>query len=247
MHCVFGLMVTGKGERDFLPDLFRSLPERANCSFRVIARIGQRNPITSPKRQLKMVGSGKIIPDRDQNEIGLPARRFVRNHDGQFLILVDDVEADRRPQLDQVFARYRLALDTMLTEDEQKRVSVHFFANMLEAYYFANSAAVNEALEATVLNGDHAGDVEGLPHPKNQLKGLFQGFDEREDGAKIVPLLDLDHILDNPETCAFLRSLFGWCVGRLSEIADLWDDQLTTRYQLEAGRQEALTKDQKAP
>ncbi len=72
--------------------------------------------------------------------------------------------------------------------------------------------------------------------------GEFQGFDEREHGAKIVPLLNLDHILDRPETCAFLRSLFGWCVGRLTESADLWDNQLTTRYQLETGRQEAATK-----
>ena len=194
-----------------------------------------------------MVGTGKIIPDRDQNEIGLPARRFLRNQPGQFLILVDDVEADRHPQIEQVFARYRLALDTMLTDAERSRVAVHFFANMLEGYYFANSAAVNTALETTVLDADHDGDVEDIPHPKNRLKELFRGFDETDDGAKIAPLLDLDHILDNPETCAFLRSLFGWCATRLSENADLWDPDLLTRYQLGQGIQEPLTGDQAAP
>lgn len=247
MHCIFGLIVTGKGEREFLPYLFRSLPLRANCSFRVIARIGQRNPITSEKRQLKMVGCGKTIPDRDQNEIGLPARGFLQNHPNRFLILIDDVEADRRPRIDQVFARYRLALDTMLGDGEKSRVAVHFLANMLEAYYLANSAAVNQALGTTVLDADHAGDVEEIPHPKNQLKGLFHGFDEKDDGAKIVPLLDLDHVLNNPETCAFLRSLFGWCVGRLSESAEQWDPDLSVRYQLEQGIREPLTRDQAAP
>jgi len=244
MHCIFGLMVTGKGERDFLHDLFRSLPPRANCSFRVIARIGQRKPITSEKRRLKMVGTGKIIPDRDQNEIGLPARRFLRNQPGQFLILVDDIEADRRLHIEQVFARYRLALDTMLADGEQSRAAVHFLANMLEAYYFANSAAVNQALGAVVLANDYDGNVEEIPHPKNRLKELFQGFDEKDDGAKIVPLLDLEHVLGNPETCAFLRSLFGWCVARLSETAAVWDADLATRYQLPQGAQQPLTRDQ---
>jgi hypothetical protein len=249
MHCVFGLMVTGKGERDFLPSFFRSLPQRANCSFRVMARIGQRDPIASPARKLKMVGSGKIIPTEDEKDIGLPARRFARDREGdehcrRFLILIDDVEAGRRSRIEQVYERYRRALDTMLSGDERRRVAVHFLANMLEAYYFANSAAINEALGTAVLAGDYDGDVEEIPHPKNEIKNLFAGFDERNDGAKIVPRLDLDHILRNPETCAFLRSLFGWCVARLSENAEVWHDELTACYRLEGGRQEALTRDQ---
>lgn len=193
-----------------------------------------------------MVGSGKTIPDRDQSEIGLPARRFLRDQPNRFLILIDDVEHPRRPQIDQVFARYRLALDTMLGDFEKSRVAVHFLANMLEAYYFANSSAVNQALGAAVLASDYGGDVEEIPHPKNQLKGLFREFDEKDDGAKIVPLLDLDHVLNKPETCAFLRSLFGWCVARLNESAEQWEADLSVRYQLERGIQEPLTRDQAA-
>ncbi len=247
MHCNIGLIVTGKGERDFLPHLFRSLTERANCSFRFVTWIGQRKPITSPKKKLKMVGAGKIIPDRDQDMIGLPARRFVCNHNTRFLILIDDVESDRRPQINQIFARYRSALDTMLTESERSRVAVHFLANMLEAYYFADSAAVNAALKKTVLDVDYEGDVEDILHPKNKLKELHSGFDERDDGAKIVPNLDLDHILNNRETCAFLRSLFGWCVALLSDNAELWDEDISSRYQLAQGIQEPLTRHQAIP
>ena len=73
----FGLIVTGKGEEKFLPRLFRSLMEGGHCSFEVICRIGQRDPITSKKRILKMVGSNKAIPDRDESQIGYPARRYL--------------------------------------------------------------------------------------------------------------------------------------------------------------------------
>src|SRR2546428_9048826 len=87
-HCVIGLIVTGEGERDFLPDLFRSLMQRAACSFRVLRRIGQRSPITSSVRRLAMVGSGQTIPTNDEQEIGLPARRFLRNKPCHFVILI---------------------------------------------------------------------------------------------------------------------------------------------------------------
>jgi hypothetical protein len=244
MHCQFALIVTGKGERDFLPSFFRSLPQRADCSFTVLRQIGQRSPLTSRKRQIKMVGVGKTIPDRDEQEIGLPARRYLRDQPNHFVVLVDDIEHDRRPQVADVFARYRTALDTMLKPDERQRAAVHFFANMLEAYYFADSAAVNEALGAIVLTADYAGDVEDIRHPKNDIKALHRGFDERENGAQIVASLDLNHVLDNPETCAFLRALFGWCIARLRDNADVGDDGFVTRYQLPAGRQAHLTKDQ---
>ena len=236
MHCVFGLIVTGKGEREFLPSLFRSLSARANCSFRVEARTGQRSPITSTSRKLKMVGTGMIIPSEDEKQIGLPARRFLRGHVGRFLILVDDIERDRRPQLSAVFARYRKALDTMLLPEERQRASVHFFANMLEAYYFADSAATNRALGQSVLARDHDGDVEEIPHPKNELKRIHPGFDERAHGALIVPAIDLDHVLDRPETCRFLRSLFGWCVERMSASCEVHDAELPSCFRLVDGQ-----------
>src|SRR5439155_9758873 len=215
--CTFGLIVTGAGEEEFLPGLFRSLTGGAGCSFRVLRRIGQRNPITSIAKRLMIVGSGKVIPTEDEEQIGMEARRFLRNQPCRFVILIDDMEHPRRSWIAQVFARYRAALDTMLLHDEKQRAAVHFFATMLEAYYFAHSAAVNTALGASVFASDFAGDVETIRHPKNELKNKFAGFDDRSQGALIVPMLDLDHILSNPQTCAFLRSLFAWCVRQLTE------------------------------
>ncbi|MGO9203245.1 MAG: hypothetical protein ACLQM8_22215 [Limisphaerales bacterium] len=242
--CTFGLIVTGEGEREFLPRLFTSLVERAGCAFTILRQVGQRNPITSPARQLRMVGSGQSIPTSDEQEIGLPARRFLRNEPCHFLLLLDDAEAARRPFLHEVFRRYRVALDTMLLPAERSRAAVHFFANMVEAYYFAHSAAVNTALGEAVLVADHPGDVETIGHPKGQLKRLHGSFDERADGAEIVPLLDLDRILSHPGTCAFLRALFAWCVRQLEENCPVYDTELGSRYQLLTGVQAEITRRQ---
>ena len=48
--------------------------------------------------------------------------------------------------MQEVFGRYRAALDTVLSEDQARRAAVHFFVNMLEAYYFADTRAVNSML-----------------------------------------------------------------------------------------------------
>ena len=159
----FGLIVTGKGEKEFLPDLFRSVAASGRCTFKVICRIGQRGPVTSPKRKLRMLGSGKAVPDRDASEIGLPARGFLSSHD-RYVLLVDDLEADRSQVMQEVFGRYRAALDTVLSEDQARRAAVHFFVNMLEAYYFADTRAVNDVLDTELA--DFAGDVESIRHPK---------------------------------------------------------------------------------
>ena len=124
-----------------------------------------------------MTGSGKTIPDRDAQDIGIPAREFLSS-ETNFVILVDDLEADRAGEIRQIFDRYRLALDTILQPDQARRASVHFFVNMLEAYYFADARAVNAVLETELE--DCEGDVETIRHPKNELKVLYQGFDESE-------------------------------------------------------------------
>lgn len=241
MYCEIGLIVTGEGERDFLPSLFRTLTQRATCSFRVLGRTGQRRPITSPARRLEMAGTHMIIPTTDEWQIGIPARRFLRDHPGRFIVLVDDIEGSGRAILGEIFTRYRTALDTMLRPEERQRSAVLFLANMLEAYYFADSAATNAAMGHQVLAGDHAGDVEDIPHPKRDMKELCPGFHEREDGARIVSRLDLDHVLDRQETCAFLRSMFGWLVERLVESDALGDPDLPKRYHLADGiRQEPM-------
>ena len=90
----FGLIVTGKTEEKCLPSLFRSISATGRCSFKVIRRIGQRSPIKSSGRRLRMIGSGKTIPDKDAENIGFPARAFLSS-ETDFVILVDDLEADR--------------------------------------------------------------------------------------------------------------------------------------------------------
>ena len=42
--------------------------------------------------------------------------------------------------------RYRRVLDTILSSSQSRRASVHFLVNMLEAYFFAHSDAVNSVL-----------------------------------------------------------------------------------------------------
>ena len=140
----FGLIVTGKGEEAFLPKLFRSLEATGRCSFRVIRRIGQRSEITSKRRKIRMVGTGQLIPDKDASEIGFPARRHL-TAEATFVILVDDLEADRKSHAQAIFQRYRDALNQILGE-QRRRASVHFLVNMLEAYYFADANAINAVL-----------------------------------------------------------------------------------------------------
>ena len=178
----FGLIVTGKGEEECLPTLFRSLEATGRCHFRVIRRIGQRSPIQSSRRQLRMIGTGKLIPDRDAEEIGLPSRRFLSSDD-RYVLLIDDLEEGRSTHIQQIFDRYRLALDTMLTENQAHRASVHFLVNMLEAYYFADAQAVNSVLGTDLV--DFEGDVETIPNPKRNLKNLWRGFDEKRRGLSL--------------------------------------------------------------
>ena len=209
----FGLIVTGKGEEEFLPTLFRSLAATGRCSFRVIRRIGQRSP-RSVRRRLEMIGSGKLIPDRDADEIGLPARNFL-SFDDRYVLVIDDLEEGRSTDTQQIFDRYRLALDTMLTENQAHQASVHFLVNMLEAYYFADTQAVNAVL-GTDLD-DFEGDVETIRNPKSELKGLCPGFDEREHGRLIVERLNVLHVLSRADACCSLRTIFAWVYTAIEE------------------------------
>lgn len=53
----FGLIVTGKGEGEFLPRFLRVLTGTGDCTFQVIGRVPQRSPITSTKKKLRMAGT----------------------------------------------------------------------------------------------------------------------------------------------------------------------------------------------
>lgn len=227
-----GLLVTGKGEEQFLPELLRAFTHAGTCTFQVVRRIRQLSPIHSHKRIRKMVGTGKAIPNEDE-EIGLTARRWLKAGPDELLLLIDDLEHDRREQKHAIFERYRKAIDTLLLNDEQRaRASVHFLVNMLEAYYFADTAAVNAVLGTSIP--DHAGDVEAIRHPKNELKALYRGFDEIAHGKAIVERLDLERVLGDPETCASLRVLFAWCARATRQ-------EPGARFRLDSGAHDVVT------
>ncbi len=235
-HLRFGLIVTGKTEEHCLPELFRILASQGNCSFTVIRRIGQLSPIRSEKRVLRMVGTGKRIPDRDAEQIGLPARRFLSDT-GRFVILVDDLEASRSDDVDAVFGRYREALDAILGTRMSARAAVHFLVNMLEAYYFADANAVNRVLRTDLEDFD--GDAETIRHPKNDLKSIYAGFDEKKHGASIVRALDVSHVLAHEERCASLRTMFEWASVAAGRTAWLPKGRLhdTTKGQIDVLRE----------
>ena len=190
----FALFVTGDGERAFLPRLFRTLEAERHCHFRVVHQLRQRSPIHSKAKKLEMVGRGKLIPDKDE-DIGLKARKYLAEGD-DFIVLFDDLERSRSEEANAVYARYRLAFDVMLGPlRREARASVYFLVNMLEAYYFADAPAVN-AVVGTNLS-DFEGDVETIPHPKNELKKITAAlgsgtiFDEIEHGREILERLDV--------------------------------------------------------
>lgn len=229
----FGLLVTGKGEQDFIASLFNRYLARDGCRFEVIRKVAQRSPRTSPKKPIEVLGSGKRIPTRDEEEIGLPARQFLVTHEDSFVILLDDLEYDRSAQHAQVYERYRGAFDQILRRDDLwRRTSVHFLVMMLEAYYFADARAVNGVLGTSLI--DHDGDVESIRHPKNELKKHAPGYREREHGKQIIEALDLEHVLDDPATCASLRTLLAWCTRAFGNAA-------SERFQLASGALHPVT------
>ena len=181
-----------------------------------------------------MIGSGKTIPDKDAMDIGFPARAFLSS-ETSFVILVDDLEADRAGEIQQIFGRYRLALDTILQPDQARRASVHFLVNMLEAYYFADARAVNAVLGIELE--DYEGDVEAIRHPKNELKRWYRGFDEMEHGCRILDTLRVCHVLSRRDTCASLRTMFAWICRIIGESEG-------ETYQLLEGRYSDVTGDQ---
>ena len=210
----FGLIVTGETEEQHLPKLFKSLMATGICTFEVIRRVGQLDAITSEER-LRALGNRKDIPSKEA-KIGLVARRYIEIDDCHFVLLIDDLEYDRRDQAQQVFGRYRMAFDRILN-DLKHRASVHFLVNMLEAYYFADARAINTVLETSLP--DYEGDVETIRNPKSNLRQMYPSFSEIDDGGKILDQINIERVLSHPDTCASLRTLFAWCVEGVGETS----------------------------
>ena len=232
----FGLIVTGQTEEQHLPKLFKSLMATGICIFEVIRRVDQLKVITSEKR-LKALNNGKDIPSIDA-KIGLVARRYLMTDVCHFVLLIDDLEYDRRDEAQQVFDRYRLALDTIL-DTLKPRASVHFLVNMLEAYYFADAQTVNAVLGTTL--SDYEGDVETIRNPKSDLRAEYHGFREIDDGGRILDQIDIERVLSCPDACASLRTLFAWCVKVLETYSDHDCGGLYDKYRLHDGKLSEIT------
>lgn len=212
----FILLVTGAGERENLPKLFRSLSASGVCSFQTHEKIiGQRRPIKSSKKIAKMVGKPKsIIPDKDFEQIAAPARRYIQANPCHRVLLIDDLEGISEADAIATFNRYRQALDSGLGE-KKNRASVHFLVNMLEAYFFADSNALNQTLQLEPPVSPYDGDVETIRHPKGKLKQIFPAYKETEHPGLILDSLDLDVVLAKPKYCASLRTCIKWIVDQI--------------------------------
>lgn len=180
-----------------------------------------------------MVRTGQPVPTLDE-DIALAGMRFLRQHPGSFVMLVDDLEHDRRHIAQGVFDRYRAAFDTVLA-DLRWRASAHFLVNMVEAYYFGDPDAAWSALGLKIMPPTQ--NVETIRHPKNDLKELCAEFDEVSHGREICRIIDLDKVLQNPTHCAALRTLVAWCFRAAGRSA-------TARFQLKAGQLYPVTATQ---
>lgn len=231
--------MTGKGEEQFLPNFLRAVTapglEGSRCIFKVIRRVPQLHPISpGSRRDIKMTGRGMRLPTRDE-ELGHAALAFLKLNPSGFVMLVDDLEHNRRGIAGAVFERYRQALDGVLNE-WRWRASVHFLVNMLEAYYFADPNALKEVLGLKI--DDHDVDVESIRHPKNDIRSQFPGFNEIEHGNLIACRIDLEIVLDHPKRCTSLRSMIAWCSKALGRRDG-------HRFQLLEGLQWTVTSGQK--
>ena len=234
----FGLIVTGETEQEHLPKLFRSLMAAGICHFEVIRKIEQRSPKTSSAQNPTVAGVNQAIETKDELEIGLPARGYVNQSGHHFVILIDDLEYGRKGQAQEIFDRYRTALDTVL-DTLKHRASVHFLVYMLEAYYFADAQAINAVL-GTALS-DYEEDVETIRNPKSGLRQMHPSFREIDDGGEILDQIDIEHILSRPDACASLRTLFAWCVKVLETYSDHDCTDFYDKYKLRDGKLSEIT------
>lgn len=243
----FLLFVTGKGEREHLPKLFKELTKSKICTFRVVEKLGQREAITSNERKAKMVGKGQRLPSKDFECISAPARRYIQDDPCARLLLIDDLEGLDEEGARGKFQRYRRALDEGLKE-HKRRAAIHFLVRMLEAYFFADVDATNQALDIEPPIPPYEEDVETtIQHPKSKLKQHFPQYKEIEDSGKVLEQLSLSTILANPDRCASLRTCVKWIVEQLmASPAPEYIEQLgfDEQFRLQTGQLYVVTERQ---
>ncbi len=105
---------------------------------------------------------------------------------------------------------------------------MHFLVNMLEAYYLADSRAVNSVLDTELE--DYEGDVETVLNPKSRMKNLYPGFDEVNDGCRIIGSLSVSHVLSRQDACSCLRTMFAWIYKAIGQPECELRDLVVGRY-----------------
>ena len=145
--------------------------------------------------------NGRMTGSAARYTLSMPLHRVKRRRvpdtletGNRYVLVIDDLEERRSIDVHQIFDRYRLALDTMLPENQTHRASVHFLVNMLEVYYLADARAVNAVLGTNLV--DCEGDVETIRNPKRD-RLLFRvrlefvrGVDDPWAGLRVVALLN---------------------------------------------------------
>lgn len=241
-----GLLVTGDGEAEYLPQFFRALTAHqtesgsfSQIQFDVIARVKQLSNRQSTKKHKPLKAGLATL----EEEIGLHARSYLDAHRQveAFVLLIDDLEYDRISTAHEILTRYQQCF-TLIPAADRWRTAVFFLVMMLEAYFMADHQATNEALKITL--DQFEGDVETIRHPKNELSevlrqvhGIQRKYREIDDGRLIVQQFDLQRVLNDPETCTALRSLVAWCWHAARR-------PLSTKFQLLDGKRDARTESQ---
>ncbi|ODA33683.1 DUF4276 family protein [Planctopirus hydrillae] len=227
------LFVTGEGEETFLATFFRQL--RHFESGEVIITADYAFPqITVSTNAKKLAKHGKEVLEKIDKATVKKIRPWLLTSTGHYAVLVDDLETERRFLAESQFNFYQEQIHRILDAQPEikNRFSVHFFVNMIEAYYFKHPEVVNQVCKT--LLGEYPGDVENIRHPKQEIDKAIRSIDPKEKfreikhGASIAKKLDLRKVLENPQHCRALRTLVAW-------IWEAMGRKRSQEYQLEQG------------
>ena len=104
----------------------------------------------------------------------------------------------------------------MLTENQAHQASVHFLVNMLEAYYFADTQAVNAVL-GTDLD-DFEGDVETIRNPKSEVEGPLSWIQRKGTWTPDCRAIECSSTyFPRADACCSLRTILAWSYTAIEE------------------------------
>ena len=228
--------VTGHAEVECVPAIIRKCMRLSSAVVKIgtVSRVRQR-----PRLRIRAKGSQKcqVLPEHEKLAREIP--KLVRDERSYFL-WIDDLENEEdRKQPQPHFDYYARLLDDAVHAPMRERCSIHFLVNMLEAYFLADTSAVNTVLQPFLERPDtslkrHQGDCENIKNPKGTLVSHVKHcnptkrYIETTHGPGIARQLDIEQILSNPNHCRALRTLVAWCWEAIGEAR-------TDQFQLLAG------------